>query len=82
MLADSSERAIDLVQRFDPDVIFIDYDLTDGKTSEEFAHFLALRNRGEKIIVHSANPFGREVLSRILPAAQIAPFGSFEIAAS
>ncbi len=79
-LADNPDRAIDLVSNFGPfDFVLLDWDLSLGVTSEPVARFLAEMKYSGQIFVHTENPFGQQVLGRILPAAAVIPFGQFEI---
>jgi hypothetical protein len=81
-VAATNESAIRIVNSFKPEFIFLDFDLGLGVSSEPFAKHLREISFTGDIVIHSDNPFGREVLSRILPAAKILPFGSFEIVQS
>jgi len=77
-LAATPDQAIRLIRELEP-TVFLDYDLALGVTSEPVAHFLAACEYPGRVFIHSENPFGREVLKRILPAAAVVPFGTFEV---
>jgi hypothetical protein len=77
-LAATSDQAIRLIRELEP-TVFLDYDLAPGITSESVARFLAATNYRGQVFIHSENPFGREVLKRILPAATVVPYGTFEV---
>jgi hypothetical protein len=77
-LADTARQAKECFDQIAPDVVFLDWDL-HCFTSEDFARRLAAMNFSGQVIVHSTNPFGMEVLKKILPAAAVRPFGLFDI---
>jgi len=68
-----------MIEQFAPETIFLDYDLAPGISTEPIARLLAEMRYGGQIFVHTENPFGQQVLSRILPCAVVIPFGQFEI---
>lgn len=77
------QDAIDILTRFNfIDTVFLDYDLGLGVSSEAVARTIAQLPIQPKVYIHSANPFGRMVLSEILPNAKIAVYGEFEITQS
>lgn len=80
-LAHEPALAIQILKQGAIDVVFLDYDLAPGLSSEPIAWHLAEMKTGTEaqVFIHSANPFGQEVLKEILPRATIVPFGSFEI---
>jgi Cyclic-phosphate processing Receiver domain len=78
-LAANSDQAIKIVEQVKPSIVFLDYDLGPGVSSEPVARFLAESNYVGQVYIHSENPFGREVLKRMFPAAAVIPYGSFEI---
>lgn len=78
-VCDDPYEAIRIVQQFKPEMIFLDYDLAVGVTSEPIAKHLAETAFKGRIFVHSENPFGVEVLKQILPNAITTRFEGFEI---
>jgi hypothetical protein len=71
-----ADRAIECLKQRTFDFVFLDYDLGLGMTSEGVAQYLAETKYGGTIVIHSTNPFGAQVLARILPGAFVKPFGS------
>jgi len=69
------------------DAIFLDHDLhwmhADNTifkgTGKEIARFLARIEYKGPVVIHSRHIEGAEVMSRFLPHAHLAPYGSFEI---
>lgn len=78
-LAATPDESIQIIRQFEPTILFLDYDLALGMSSEPVARFLKASNYAGQVYIHSQNPFGREVLKRILPSATVIPFGEFEI---
>lgn len=80
-LADNANDAIQILKQGTIDIVFLDYDLAPGLglSSESVAQYLAETKSAAQIFLHSENPFGIEVLKRILPNATVMPFGTFEI---
>jgi len=79
MLAATSDDANRIIFQVWPRVIFLDYDLAPGISSEPVAEYLAMTSYRGAVYIHSHNPFGQQVLQRIFATAVIAPFGEFEI---
>jgi hypothetical protein len=78
-VCDDCDSAIRIIRQFEPSTVFLDWDLAFGVSSEPVARFLAEMNYSGQVFVHSENPFGVDVLKRIIPAAKTAMFGQFEI---
>ncbi len=79
-LAETPTQAIRILDTFSHfGVIFLDYDLALGVSSESVARYLAETQFAGRVVIHTANPFGRDMLQQICPNAEILPFGSFEI---
>jgi DNA-binding NarL/FixJ family response regulator len=79
ILAHTGTGAITLIDRVRPDLVALDYDLASGADSAAVAeHLRATKLRGS-VLIHSENPFGQQVLKRILPSANLMAFGSFDI---
>jgi hypothetical protein len=76
-LTHTAEEAIRIFEAFQPATVLLDYDLAPGISSEPVAHHLAAVRFTGRTVVHSENPFGWQVLGRILPTAQIVPFTLF-----
>jgi len=60
------------------DWIFLDYDLGFGRNTEEVARYLVNAQFAGSVVIHSANPFGVDVLEKILRDGginvEVAPF--------
>ena len=69
-LAASASQAIEEIQRDCPEIIFLDRDLIHS-FGETVAEFLAKEKFSGCVYITSANPFGVEVISRILTNAGI-----------
>jgi hypothetical protein len=67
----SASRAIDAIRKTHPEIIFLDRDLVGPSFGEDVAEFLADGNFAGRVYVTSANPFGVEVISKILGDAGI-----------
>jgi NAD+-processing family protein with receiver domain len=52
-LAHESEQVIRIIQQFEPDVCFLDYDLGLGVSSESVATYLAKSGFDGRIILHT-----------------------------
>lgn len=80
-VAHTSEGAIETIRRFGPDFTFLDFDLCPATATDSrpVAEYLRDANYAGKVFITSANPFGVECIRRILPQAQVARFGEFEI---
>jgi hypothetical protein len=79
-LAATPDQAIRIIRQFEPTILFLDYDLGLGFSSEDVARFLLESDYRGQVYIHSQNDFGRQVLKRILPTATIMPYGTFEFA--
>src|SRR5258708_1631486 len=66
----SANRAIEAIRRDCPEIIFLDRDIVNS-LGEEVAEFLAAQKFAGRVYVTSANPFGVEVISKILTDAGI-----------
>lgn len=78
-IVNRSEAAIEALQRESFDWIFIDYDLALGRTTEEVARYLVNVQFSGSVVIHSTNPFGANVLEKILcdggiSNVEVAPF--------
>lgn len=72
---DSAFSAIHALSRCDYDLVFLDYDLGNHKSSGAVtAHWLSEHNYASRIIIHSMNPVGAHRMQRIIPGAEIKPF--------
>lgn len=71
-----TDEAIAELERAAFDFVFLDYDLGLGQTSEDVARYLQQTGYSGTVVIHSTNPFGQQVLSRILPQAIVEPFGT------
>ena len=78
-LAHEPADAIELIDRIKASWVFLDHDLAPGVDSTPIAEHLAATTFAGEIAITSENPFGIERLELILPRADVAPFGSFEI---
>jgi hypothetical protein len=67
----ASVRAIEAIRRNQPEIIFLHRDLVGPSFGEDVAEFLAAEKFAGQVYVTSANPFGVEVISKILADAQI-----------
>lgn len=70
----TAERAIKLINHYHFDLISLDYDLAGQKKGSDIA--ISIRdgiNRKSKVVVHSMNATGREIIKQILPDAIIFP---------
>jgi len=74
-LVEGNDEAIRVFEQFAPwDNIILDFDLAPGIDSVPFARYLAEVKFNGHVVVSSENPFGMQVLSRILPTAEVLPF--------
>jgi CheY-like chemotaxis protein len=78
-LAYTPSQAISLLKSMAFDFVFLDFDLEGTHKTTEVAQWIAQNRYPASVVVHSTNPWGWTVLSRILPAATVQPFGSFEV---
>ena len=69
-LAATANKAISEIQKDSPEIIFLDRDLVYS-FGEDVAHFLAKERFAGRVFVTSANPFGVQVISKILADAKI-----------
>jgi response regulator of citrate/malate metabolism len=73
----SASRAIAAIRKDVPEIIFLDRDLI-ASFGEEVAEFLTAQKFAGQVYITSANPFGVELISKILREGavnfQIAPF--------
>jgi hypothetical protein len=68
--AATANKAISEIQKDDPEIIFLDRDLVHS-FGEEVAEFLAKEQFIGRVFITSANPFGVQVISKILGDAKI-----------
>ena len=79
-VTDNAKSAIEILAMVTIDWVFLDHDLhTTQKNTVPVADLLAAAKYAGEVIIHSENVFGQQVLARILPAAKVMAFGSFEI---
>ena len=76
VFTDSANAAIDLLSRDCFDVLFLDYDLGEGKDSGgKVARWIEEHPQESlRIIIHSMNPVGAKRVQDILPTAERIPF--------
>lgn len=73
-MINSAKRAIRLIKAFEFDVIFLDYDLDGIERGDSVAAAIRYsRNNKTKVIVHSMNSSGAELIGSILPHAEAVP---------
>ena len=86
--ATTAEAAIEILAVETFDMIFLDHDLTwmdagfpdrQHGNGKEVARFLARTKFTGKIVIHSKNELGVKAMAKLLPAAEIARYGDFEI---
>ena len=91
VIATSCAPALEILSENQFDVVYLDHDLRwiDGGNAnlrhhngQEVARFLAYSRFSGRIIIHSLNPEGRERMAKILPQAEVMPFGTLEISSS
>ena len=84
----NAEDALAVLSNFVPEVVFLDCDLTfsdvaypnQGKLSGiRVAAHLSRTAYAGRVVIHSVNQRGAREMSRLLPRATLAPFGTFEI---
>ena len=73
------EDAIKILQQFEfgrcpHDLVMLDFDLGPGLTTEPIARYLAATKFPGRVISHSENPWGWQLLSHILPSLVLKPF--------
>lgn len=68
-LAASASKATAELKKNVPDFVFLDRDLAGPSFGEEVAEFLVAQKFAGRVIVTSANPFGVEVISKLLTEA-------------
>lgn len=81
------EDALPMLSLLDDDAfLFLDHDLNwhdaAGRkpgSGVRIAHYLAQRGFSGRIVIHSVNEEGSAEMKRLLPHAEVYPFGSFEI---
>ncbi len=75
VLAHTAWRAITLIQAYDFNLIFLDYDLAGPEKGDVVAAALsASRHHNARIIVHTQNAPGAEKIKKLLPRADLVPF--------
>jgi hypothetical protein len=87
VFAQNAESAFQALSQHDFKVAFLDHDLhwmhADNTifkgTGKEVARFMAQRGFKGIVIIHSKHEAGAAVMKKYLPAARLAPFGSFDI---
>lgn len=76
-IVNRAETAILELKRQRYDWIFLDRDLL-GSYGEDIAEYLSKHYDGQKIVIHSTNPFGAALISKVLRdsgiPAELAPF--------
>ena len=86
--AKTSEAALELLSAEHFDLVFLDHDLNwmdaadprrQHGNGKEVARYLARTGFPGRIVIHSKNEDGVKVMAALLPAAEIARFGDFEI---
>lgn len=86
--ATTAERAIEILEDQEFDYVFLDHDLTwmdagfpdrQHGNGKEVARFLAIKKFPGKVVIHSKNDVGVAAMKKVLPTAEIARFGDFEI---
>ena len=77
VLVHTAARAVKLLQAFEFDLVSLDYNLAGETTGDEIAaHIRSSANRDARVVVHSMNPVGRELIRRHLPDSTILPVAS------
>jgi CheY-like chemotaxis protein len=75
VLVHTVPRALKLLEAYDFDLIFLDYDLAAGEKGDRVASFIPQsRNAHAKVIVHTQNAPGAKRLQGFLPQADVVPF--------
>ena len=74
VLVHTAWRAITLIQAYEFDLIFLDYDLAGLEKGDAVAAALAQSpNREAKVIVHAMNAAGAQKIHALLPQADLVP---------
>jgi CheY-like chemotaxis protein len=74
VLAPTGRRAILYLGAYDFDIISLDYNLRGELSGADVARAIqASRNREARVVIHSMNPAGSEVIRKILPQAIVYP---------
>lgn len=89
--AKTADRALEILSTEQFDLVFLDHDLTwedagfpdrQHGNGKEIARYLARTGFAGRVVIHSKNEDGVAVMAKLLPAATIARFDSFEITLS
>lgn len=89
--AKTADRAIEILSAETFDLVFLDHDLSwedagfpdrQHGNGKEIARFLARTGFAGRVVIHSKNEEGVAAMKKILPAATVARFDSFEITAA
>ena len=74
VLVNTAQRAIRLLQAYTFDLISLDYNLGGLECGDDVAAYIAKsQNKNTKIIVHSMNKQGADLIKNYLPNADIIP---------
>ena len=74
ILINTANRAIRYIKAYDFDLIFLDYDLDGVERGDIVASAINdSRNKNTKVIIHSMNSGGAELIGKILPRAEVVP---------
>jgi hypothetical protein len=86
--AKTAEAALEILATEEFDLVFLDHDLSwedagfpdrQHGNGKEIARFLARTSFAGRVIIHSKNEDGVNVMAQFLPAAKIERFGDFDI---
>ena len=86
--AKTAEKAIEVLSSEQFDFVFLDHDLSfmdagfphrQFGNGKEVARFLAIKKFAGKVVIHSKNDVGVAAMSKVLPTAEIARYGDFDI---
>jgi CheY-like chemotaxis protein len=86
--AKTADRALEILSTEQFDLVFLDHDLSwedagfpdkQHGNGKEIARYLARTKFAGRVVIHSKNEDGVKAMSKLLPAATIARFESFEI---
>ena len=73
VLAHTAQRACRLLQAYDFDLIFLDYDLAGSTKGDEVAKCLVDLKKAPSLVIHSMSSIGAEKISKIYPSAKWIP---------
>jgi CheY-like chemotaxis protein len=74
ILAHTARRAVTLIQAYEFDLIFLDYDLSGPEKGDSVAAVIAQSlNREAKVIVHAMNFAGAQKIQALIPHADLLP---------